>query len=65
MNIKNYTPTVTEYYCAPEITKKKNPKLDEENKQEYDPNFKIDITKVLSYSCGKVIKKIFEMRKGN
>ena len=63
MTINEYSILITEKYCAPEIIKKKNPKLDIENKKEYDPNLKIDITKSLSYICGKLIDHIIKIRK--
>ena len=58
MTINEYSTSTTEEYCAPEITRKKNPKLDKANTKEYDPNLKIDITKSLSYICGKLIYHI-------
>ena len=52
MTINKYNTSTTEDYCAPEITKNKNPKLDKNNIKEYDSDLKIDITKSLSYICG-------------
>ena len=66
MKIINYVNCkVTPSCCPPEMNKKKNPKLDKDNKKEYDKDLKIDITKALSYTCGKLIHHIIKMRKGN
>ena len=53
----NYERTITQGYCAPELSKKTNPKLDNKNK-EYDPKCKINIEKALSYTCGMLIDHI-------
>ena len=56
MKINEYSTSTTEDYCAPELSpkspKRKKPKLDKDNKKEYDSNLQIDITKSLSYICG-------------
>ena len=58
MKIYQYRILITRTYCAPELIKKKTPKLDKDNKKENDSNLKIDITKSMSYICGKFIYHI-------
>ena len=52
--------TITPNYCAPEINKDKNNKLNN-TKKEYDPNLTINIEKSLSYTCGKILKDVFKI----
>ena len=65
MKITNYKIIFTKGYLAPEFFKETNPKLDKDNKKDYDPNLQINMKKSISYTCGKIIENIFKMRKGN
>ncbi len=65
MKISSHSVSLTQGQCAPEISKQTNPKLDKDNKKEYDVNLHINIKKALSYTCGKLIQDILEMRIGN